>query len=204
MVRVLFAHGFEGSPDGSKPAYMVEELGWEVVAPIMSDLGWTIEQETEVLLRQIDENGPFDIIAGSSMGGLAAANASQLRPNEKFSLLLIAPAFGLDKLWREGAGPDGLAKWKSEGSIQYFHHGFENEITLGWDFFLSAEKMSQPNLNHPTVILHGTEDEVVPIEFSREVAARESMIEALIEIKDGHRMQEAKVLFADAAKILGY
>ena len=49
MVRVLFAHGFEGTPDGSKPTYMADEFGWEVVSPMMSELGWTIEQETEVL-----------------------------------------------------------------------------------------------------------------------------------------------------------
>lgn len=204
MVRVLFAHGFEGAPDGGKPTYMAEELGWRVVAPVMSKFGWTIEQETEVLLREIDENGPFDIIAGSSMGGLAAANASNLRPDADFSLLLIAPAFGLDQLWRAGAGEDGLAKWASEGSIPYFHHGFGEEITLEWDFFLAAERMSQPSLNHPTVILHGTDDDVVPIEFSRAVAKRESQVKALIEVEDGHRMQEARVHFSRAATILGF
>ena len=47
-MRVLFAHGFEGSPDGGKPTYMIEELGWDVVAPVMSEKGWNIEQETAV------------------------------------------------------------------------------------------------------------------------------------------------------------
>lgn len=77
-MRVLFAHGFESSPDGSKPTYMREELGWEVTTPVMSELGWNIEQETEVLIRILDEEGPFDLLAGSSMGGLAIANASAL------------------------------------------------------------------------------------------------------------------------------
>ncbi len=182
---------------------MKEVLGWEVVAPIMSERGWTIEQETEVLLQQIDENGPFDIVAGSSMGGLAAANASALRPDESFSLLLVAPAFGLDELWRVGAGRAGLEKWENEGSIQYFHHGLGSEITLGWDFFLAAERMSQPPLRHPTIIVHGTEDDTVPIDNSRAVAARESCVKALIEVEDGHRMQKARLRFAEAAAILG-
>ena len=110
-MRVLFAHGFEGTPEGSKPDYMREELGWDLVTPVMSELGWSIEQETKVLLRLIDNEGPFDLVSGSSMGGLAAANASALRPDEDFSLLLIAPAFGLDELWRRGAKEEGLAKW---------------------------------------------------------------------------------------------
>ena len=58
---------------------MREALGWDVTAPLMSELGWSIESQTEVLLRHID-SGEFDLIAGSSMGGLAAANASSSLP----------------------------------------------------------------------------------------------------------------------------
>ena len=202
MIRVLFAHGFEGTPEGSKPSYMRDELGWDVVAPSMSELGWTIEQETEVLLRIIDEDGPFDIIAGSSMGGLAAANASNLRPDEKFSLLLIAPAFGLGDLWREGAKPEGLAQWEKDGSIPYFMNGLGIEVTLDWEFFLSAERMSWPKLNHPTVILHGNLDDIVPIENSRKVAKEDARVVEIIEIEDGHRMQKACFQFEEVAKIL--
>ena len=60
-MRVLFAHGFEGGPSGSKPTYMREVLGWEVTSPIMSGLGWDIESQTKVLLRCIDEHD-FDFI----------------------------------------------------------------------------------------------------------------------------------------------
>ena len=60
-MRVLFAHGFEGGPSGSKPTYMREVLGWEVTSPIMSELGWDIESQTKVLLRCIDEND-FDLV----------------------------------------------------------------------------------------------------------------------------------------------
>ena len=50
-MRVLFAHGFEGGPEGSKPTYMREALGWDVTSPVMSDLGWTIKNQTEVLFE---------------------------------------------------------------------------------------------------------------------------------------------------------
>ena len=32
-MRVLFAHGFEGGPEGSKPTYMRDVLGWDVTSP---------------------------------------------------------------------------------------------------------------------------------------------------------------------------
>ncbi len=202
-MRVLFAHGFEGSPGGSKPNYMREELGWDVTAPNMSELGWNIEQETEVLLRLIDSN-EYDIIAGSSMGGLAAANASALRPDANFSLLLIAPAFGLDNLWRSGAGKIRLACWRILGSAPYFHQGLQKKIRLPWNFIKTADKMSWPEIAHPTVILHGTQDDIVPIESSRKMVRENSNVLELLEIDDGHRMQEAKPHFAAAAdKLLG-
>jgi len=65
----------------------------------------------------------------------------------------------------------------------------------------TAERMSWPKLNHPTVILHGTQDDIVPIENSKRVAHENSNVVALIEIEDGHRMQEAKAHFAEAAEM---
>ena len=197
-MRVLFAHGFEGAPDGGKPTYMREELGWEIVAPVMSANGWNIEQETSVLLEHIDV-GEFDLIVGSSMGGLAAANASRLRPDAKFGLLLIAPAFGLAEMWHHRLSADEMRHWQETDA--YLYRGFELEMTLGWDFMETAEQMSWPQLNHPTVILHGTQDDVVPIENSRRIAENDSNVIALMEIDDGHRMQQSKKYFAQAAKI---
>ncbi len=199
-MQVLYAHGFEGTPENSKSTHMAEVLGWDITAPVMSAKGWNIEQETEVLLELIDAN-EYDLIAGSSMGGLAAANASALRPDADFSLLLIAPAFGLDGLWRKGAPEAAMEAWESTGSLTYHHNGFDIDIELPWDFMQTADKMSWPELNHPTVILHGIQDEIVPLENSRRVAHEDSNVVALMEIEDGHRMQEAKGHFAKAAEL---
>ncbi len=198
ILRVLFAHGFEGSPDGGKPTYMREELGWEVVAPLMSTNGWNIEQETSVLLEHIDSD-EFDLVCGSSMGGLAAANASKLRPDSKFGLLLIAPAFGLEEMWHERLDANEMKQWKA--SDAYLYQGFELEVNLGWDFMQTATQMSWPELNHPTVILHGTQDDVVPIEYSRRIAECDSNVIAMMEIDDGHRMQLSKRYFSQAANL---
>ena len=69
------------------------------------------------------------------------------------------------------------------------------------DFMQTADKMSWPELNHPTVILHGTQDDIVPIENSRRVAQQNSNVVALMEIEDSHPMQEARGHFAKAAEM---
>ena len=185
-MRVLFAHGFEGTPHGSKPSYMKEALGWEVTAPKMSELGWSIANQTEVLTRLIDEN-EFDIVIGSSMGGLAAANASSMRPDEDFVLILMAPAFGLAENW-EGMEDTGRNAWKTTGERRYT--GFELDIMLPWEFMEAAEKMSWPIPLHPTAIMHGKNDEVVPISFSRKVEKECSNV-TLHEFDDTHRLKDS-------------
>ena len=184
-MRVLFAHGFEGGPSGSKPTYMREVLGWEVTSPIMSGLGWDIESQTKVLLRCIDEHD-FDLVIGSSMGGLAAANASSMRRDSDFRLLLIAPAFGLCDSW-EGLSEDELADWKNSGFRTY--RGFELEIDLDWSFMEAAESMSWPEVAHHTTIVHGSKADVVSLSVSETVSSISERVE-LVVIDDGHRMKK--------------
>ena len=183
---MLFAHGFEGSPTGSKPTYMMEALGWDVTAPKMSELGWSIASQTEVLIRHLDK-GDFDLVVGSSMGGLAAANASSMRPQAETRLLLIAPAFGLAENWG-GMEEAGRSAWKTTGERRYT--GYDLDIVLPWEFMESAEKMSWPRPAHPTAIMHGKYDEVVPISFSRKVAEGCENV-SLHETDDSHRMKES-------------
>ena len=165
---------------------MTEALGWDVTAPKMSELGWSIASQTEVLIRLLDKED-FDLVVGSSMGGLAAANASSMRPQAKTRLLLIAPAFGLAENW-EGMEEAGRSAWKTTGERRYT--GYELDIVLPWEFMESAEKMSWPRPAHPTAIMHGKYDEVVPISFSRKVSEGCENV-SLHETDDSHRMKES-------------
>ena len=94
-LKVLWAHGLEGSPNGSKPKWIIENLGWDVISIDMSERGWTIGEQTAVVLDKISEIGDFDLIMGSSYGGLAVANAAIELLDKNLKLVLMAPAFGL-------------------------------------------------------------------------------------------------------------
>ena len=186
-MKVLWAHGLEGSPNGSKPTWIIENLGWDVVAIDMSQKGWTIAEQTKVVYDRISENDDFDLIMGSSYGGLAIANAASELLDRDMRIVLMAPAFGLAENFQNIAGKEGLDEWENNGYRPYFHHGLNKEIKLDWDFMISARKMSWPKINHPTVIIHGVSDEIVQIESSRKVAESNSNVE-LIEVEDGHRL----------------
>jgi hypothetical protein len=163
----------------------------------MSDLGWTIKNQTEVLLRLIDECH-YDLVIGSSMGGLAAANASSMREESDFKLLLIAPAFGLSDSW-ENLTDEELDSWEKTGVRRY--SGFELEIDLGWNFMKDAREMSWPKIRHQTTIIHGSKDDIVPLEVSRRVSEDSELVD-LVVIDDGHRMKESLSHLSDIASSL--
>ena len=85
----------------------------------------------------------------------------------------------------------------------YFHHGFGHDITLNWDLFSLLKKISWPKSNLPTVNCHGKQDDTVPIENSRRVANEIIKMVEIVEVDDGHRMQEACSCFGDTAPQLG-
>jgi pimeloyl-ACP methyl ester carboxylesterase len=200
-LKVLWAHGLEGSPNGSKPTWIIENLGWNVISIDMSQKGWTIAEQTKVVLDKISEIGDFDLIMGSSYGGLAIANAANELEDKEVRIVLMAPAFGLAENFQHIVGEEGLNEWKNRGFRPYFHHGLNKEIKLNWDFMISAQKMSWPEIKHPTVIIHGLSDEIVPIESSRKVAESSSNVE-LIEVEDGHRLGDSLHIIPIAAEKL--
>ena len=111
----------------------------------------------------------------------------------------MAPAFGLAENFQHIVGEEGLNEWKNRGFRPYFHHGLNKEIKLSWNFMISAQKMSWPDIKHPTVIIHGLSDEIVPIESSRKIAKSSSNVE-LIEVEDGHRLGNSLHIIPIAAE----
>ena len=82
----------------------------------------------------------------------------------------------------------GRSAWKTTGERRYT--GFELDIVLPWEFMESAERMSWPIPAHPTAIMHGRFDEVVPISYSRKVDEACKNV-TLYETDDGHRMKDS-------------
>ncbi len=89
-MKILFLHGLESGPFGSKCQALKKVFG-EIVVPDCT--GVTDELERLNINRQyIDrEPGPF-LVVGSSMGGLMALLLQQACPGKVAGLVLCAPA----------------------------------------------------------------------------------------------------------------
>lgn len=188
-MRVTFAHGLWSSTDSSKAAWMRAQ-GWEVVTVNMRKHGWDQASQTRAVLEVIDEQGPFDVLIGSSFGGLATANAAAQRPNLDLRLVLLAPAFGYPDLVNKTLGSDAMALWEQTGTHAFHPPGWEEPIVLSWSFMEAVRELAWPDLPHPTAILHGSEDDIVPLSNS-EIAAANNDGVSLHVVEDGHRLHQS-------------
>jgi len=97
MKKILFLHGLESKPGGSK-ANALTHKGYEVLNPHLPKSSW--KSSVEIAQEVIDIEMP-DIIVGSSRGGAVALNVNP----RGAKLVLIAPAwkrFGGDPQYCDG------------------------------------------------------------------------------------------------------
>ncbi len=124
-------------------------------------------------------------LVGSSMGGYLAGRWAELHPERVTKLLLLCPGFGLVARWPDRIGAEAFARWERDGHMTIPGPGGV-ETALHWRFITDARAHPPiPEPRCPTLVIHGTRDEVVPIESSRSwVAGRANA--RLIEVDDGH------------------
>lgn len=164
-IMIIFAHGLEGSPNGSK-IQALRSAGFDVNAPDFQ--GMDLAQRVGLLLKECEKYSEHrPILAGSSYGGLTAALVAMQMPDSFSGLLLCAPALHL-----------------VEPPV--------DDTTI----------LSVPDgLN--TVIIHGIEDDIVPISCSVEYAERSKKeILAFHKVDDGHRLAQSHKEIIGAAQLL--
>jgi len=188
-MRVTFAHGLWGSTDSGKVDWMRDQ-GWEVLPLDMRQYGWDQAAQTRVVLEAIDHQGPFDVLVGSSFGGLATANAAAQRPDLDLKLVLLAPAFGYADLILADHGEAGLAAWEAAGTKTFHPPGWEAPVSLPWSFVERSRPLSWPAVLHTAAILHGSGDDVVPLANSQRVVAAHPHVHLEV-VDDDHRLGES-------------
>ncbi len=84
-MKVLFLHGLESKPGGSKAVYL-SDMGHDVLNPALPKSSWS--ESVSIAQQVIDDERP-DVIVGSSRGG---AVAMAVNPHGA-RLVLVAPAW---------------------------------------------------------------------------------------------------------------
>jgi len=169
---VVFAHGMEGSPQGTKATFLRQVL--EATSPWLGELG--LADQVDALADAIGDRGPA-VVVGSSLGGLAALGLATSRPELIAHLVLLAPAVGMAHraelrpeveqlrpgLFDESIEFSGLAV--PEGLPATILHGLEDDVILLSDVLQLAQRSPSSRLilvhdDHP---LHGSRDLILAL-----------------------------------------
>jgi pimeloyl-ACP methyl ester carboxylesterase len=119
------------------------KLGRTLVSALIADV-----------LAVLGHTGPA-VLIGSSLGGLLGAHAAAARPDLVLGLALLAPALGLLGNLQSRLDPMGRM-WTSEGQ------GFRVEPAVLADAAALDERLLPTRLRMPTLVVHGTADDVIP------------------------------------------
>jgi pimeloyl-ACP methyl ester carboxylesterase len=183
--RVLYLHGFASGPGSKKGVAVAARLGGVDRLDLRVPSIERLSLAAMIATARAAIGGPRDraILIGSSLGGLTAARLAEDEPRVCM-LILLAPAFRFAERLRARVGPDG---W-----IETHDHATGGTARIHPDFVREAEGIDAagdgwPDVRVPTVILHGTRDDVVPIELSRQFAADRPHVR-LIELDDDHEL----------------
>jgi len=175
-MRIVYLHGFASSPQSSKAQFFkqkFDQLGVPFETPQLDEGNFerlTITGQLAVVERAV--GGRSAVLMGSSLGGYLAALYATRHPAEVERMILLAPALQFASRWRARFRPEDLELWKQQGSAPFFHYGYKSAQRLGYSFVEDADQYEDaPDFGQPALILHGSEDAVVPPGISLEFAA---------------------------------
>lgn len=191
--RILYLHGLASGPRSTKGlafgahfaarGYAVDRLDLRVPSLAHLRLSAMLERATVALGDAHDRA----IVIGSSLGGLTAARLAE-RDARVMALVLLAPAFGLVEHWRQSLGA-AWTEWERIGWLDLIDHTTGEPTQIDFEFTqdVAAIDVGWPDVRVPTLILHGTQDTVVPVERSRAFADGRRNVR-LVELDDGHQL----------------
>ncbi|MBW4670704.1 MAG: alpha/beta fold hydrolase [Cyanomargarita calcarea GSE-NOS-MK-12-04C] len=194
----IYLHGFASSPNSAKAKYISDRFAEIDVNIQIPDLNFG-DFSHLTISRQINQvtslfsSSPITLI-GSSLGGLTAAHIAN-KYKQVQRLVLLAPAFGFLSHWLSKLGDEQLHRWQEEKYLMVHHYGEKRELPLSYDFVTDALEYQEDLLTRPvsTLILHGLDDEVIPIQASRDFAKSRPWVE-LVELDSDHAL--GNTLFA--------
>jgi predicted esterase YcpF (UPF0227 family) len=190
----IYLHGFASSPQSAKAKYLRDCFQACLIDIKVPDLNQgdfshlTLTRQ----LKQVEAEFPPApapvAIIGSSFGGLTAAWLGN-RHSQVQRLVLLAPAFQFLSHWLPALGEEKVQRWQAETYLPVYHYGEKQSLPLDYEFVLDARQYQEKMLLSPipTLILHGRDDEVIPIQASRDFAATRPWVH-LVELDSDHAL----------------
>ena len=191
----LYLHGFASSPQSRKAQYIKDrfrDLQLNLHIPDLNQGDFshlTLSRQLQQIEAEFSPpSSGKRVIIGSSFGGLTATWLTQ-HQFQADQLILLAPAFQFLEYWLPKLGTAQLEQWKTEGYYSVYHYSEERQLPLSYQFVQDLFQYPDEQLQTPipTLILHGQQDETIPIQASRDFAKTRPWVK-LIELDSDHSL----------------
>lgn len=177
MTRYLYLHGFASGPESAKAKYLrgcFQRLGLELICPDLNEPDFsTLTFSRQIAQVEAELTDEPTLLIGSSLGGLTAAWVAERNP-QVTQVMLLAPAFEFLDQWLPRLDSLALEQWQQQGSRPFYHWRDRDFRPLHWQFVEDLQRWRDKDLQRslPTLILHGTADEVIDYAASDRYAAQ--------------------------------
>jgi pimeloyl-ACP methyl ester carboxylesterase len=189
-MKILYLHGFASGPGSTKGVAFENHFAARGIA--IERMNLRVPSFEHLRLSVMIDTvraaiGDSAILIGSSLGGLTAARVAERDPRVR-AVILLAPAFQLVARWREQLGAE-WDDWRTRGwrEVADYTTGGTAKIDFGFVEDVEAVDIGYPDVRVPALVMHGTGDEVVPVDRSRTFAAGKPWVR-LLELGDGHEL----------------
>lgn len=190
----IYLHGFASGPGSTKAIYIREQfakIGIELQVPDLNQDDFTHLTVSRQIAQVVDlfpkDGAPVTLI-GSSLGGWVSTIIAQDYP-QVAKLVLLAPAFDFLNHWLPKIGDRQLNTWQNTYYLPIYHHALKNLSPLHYNFVVDARRYPLAQIDRvlPTIIIHGINDDVIPISASRDFRNDRHWVE-LLEWESDHQL----------------
>lgn len=203
---ILHLHGFASSARSAKALSLRERFapvsGVEFLVPdfnptpgdfeFLTVTGMINRLRQYILDRELGELS----LSASSLGSLVALHYACRFGGVK-KLFLLAPVLSYSAL---PFPAELFERWKKEESLKVPHHGFREELLLRYDFHCDGQAYARPVAPPaPVLILHGQNDQTIPVQSSRGYAAEYPGQVTLVELTSDHGLLDSLEVIGDYA-----
>ncbi len=192
-MQVLYLPGFASGPSSAKAVAYADHYAKRGIAVERLDLRKPSFEHLRLsaMIAHVREavTGPA-VLIGSSLGGLTAARVAEVDDRIK-ALVLLAPAFRLANRWQQQLGPE-WDEWQRTGWREVYDYttGASARVDFGFIEDILTFGRELPEVQVPALVMHGIQDDTVPVEYSRELASSHPNVE-LVELTDGHQLTDS-------------
>ena len=195
VVRHAYLHGFSSdarSYKGQRLAEVYRSHGLELELLELNRPSFSRVTMSGALaaLDEAHANGSAGAkwrIIGSSMGGFLTALWSTLHPERVDRAMSLCPAFAFESRWNAVIGEVGMRAWERTGWREFPAPGGGRQ-RVHWDLVADMRRHPpRPSIDCSTIVVHGRQDDVVPLGFSRAYAQTLPNVR-LVEVDDDHGM----------------